>query len=271
MMKAILSLEDVIRQAVSSEAYRDIHPDVIRRVCEAENHRGFKGRELVKAIRGRLHQIGGAYLPSSLDPEVFRDSLSGLPRDLSASDLQAYCRKKMEMHASTRERLPYIERFFHEVLEGLPPVCSVLDLACGLTPLSLPWMPLHPEAVYTAVDMYRQMAECLQVFFEHTGFCGQALAADILTFPFDRQYDVILLLKTLPCLEQQGKGCAAALVDSLPSTTIILSYPLRTLGGSRKGLGATYEADFNRLAHDRFTEIKRFEFPNELVFRVRKP
>jgi 16S rRNA (guanine(1405)-N(7))-methyltransferase len=80
--------------------------------------------------------------------------------------------------------------------------------------------------------------------------------------------DVAFVLKTLPCLEQQGKGFAANLINRLHARYIIISYPLRTLGGSRKGLGATYEADFNRLADGRAWQVKRFEFSNELVFRV---
>ena len=67
-MKVILTVEDVIRQAAASDAYRDIHPDVIRRVGETEARKGLKNRELVKSIRSRLHQIGGAYLPSGMNP-----------------------------------------------------------------------------------------------------------------------------------------------------------------------------------------------------------
>lgn len=270
-MKVILSVEDVIRQAASSDAYCDIHPDVIRRVCEAEGRKGLKSRELVKAIRNRLHQIGGAYLPGDVDPATFSAELASLPHDLASPELQAFCRRKMENHASTRERLPYVKHFFQDILAGLPPVTSVIDLACGLTPLALPWMPLPPGANYTALDMYGRLAKSLQIFFDHSGFNGKAEAADIISVPFDKQYDVAFILKTLPCLEQQGKGLATTLVDRVNAKMLVISYPLRTLGGSRKGLGATYETDFNRLAEGRDWQITRFEFPNELVFRVTRP
>ena len=270
-MKVLLSVEDIIRQASSSDAYSDIHPDVIRRVSEAEGRKGLKSRELVKAIRNRLHQIGGAYLPGDVDPAAYASELAPLPRDLSSPEIQAFCLSRMENHASTRERLPYVEHFFHDILAGLPPVTSVIDLACGLTPLALPWMPLAPGAEYTALDMYGRLAKSLQVFFDHTGMKGKAETADIVSAPFEKQYDVAFILKTLPCLEQQGKGLAAALVDRVNAKTLVISYPLRTLGGSRKGMGATYEADFNRLAEGRNWQTARFEFPNELVFRVTRP
>jgi 16S rRNA (guanine(1405)-N(7))-methyltransferase len=270
-MKVILTVEDIIRQAASSGTYSDIHPDVIRRVCEAEGRKGLKSRELVKAIRNRLHQIGGAYLPGNVDSAAITAELSTLPHGLSSPEMQAFCRRKMENHASTRERLPYVDHFFTDVLAGLPAVHSVIDLACGLTPLSISWMPLAPEAEYTALDMYNRLAQSLQAFFDHTGFHGMAAAADIVSVPLEKSYDVAFILKTLPCLEQQGKGLAAALVDRVKAKTLVISYPLRTLGGSRKGLGASYEADFNRLAVGRDWQIARFEFPNELVFRVTLP
>jgi 16S rRNA (guanine(1405)-N(7))-methyltransferase len=270
-MKVILSVEDIIRQAASSDAYSDIHPDVIHRVCEAESRKGLKSRELVKAIRNRLHQIGGAYLPGEVDPAAFAAELAQLPPDLSSPEIQAFCRRKMENHASTRERLPYVDHFFADILSGLPPITSVIDLACGLTPLALPWMPLAPGAEYTALDMYGRLAKSLQIFFDHIGFNGKAETADIVSTPLEKSFDVAFILKTLPCLEQQGKGLAASLVDRVNANTLVISYPLRTLGGSRKGLGATYETDFNRLAEGRDWQIIRFEFPNELVFRVTRP
>lgn len=267
-MKAILTVEDIIRQAASANAYKDIHPDVIRRVCETESRKGLKSRELVKSIRSRLHQIGGAYLPGTLEPEDFSKELRSLPSDLASSELQGFCRKKMELHASTRERLPVLDRFFAEVLAGLLPIQSIMDLACGLTPLSIPWMPLKPETTYLAVDMYTNLAECLQVFANHIKHPLTPLAADVISFPFEQEVDVALVLKTLPCLEQQGKGLAANLIDHIHARHIVISYPLRTLGGNRKGMGGTYESDFNRLAEGRNWQVARFEFPNELVFRV---
>lgn len=267
-MKAILTVEDIVRQASSSSAYKDIHPDVIRRVCETESRKGLKSRELVKSIRSRLHQIGGAYLPGSLEPQVFSQELRILPVDPASPELQSFCRSKMELHASTKERLPILDRFFFEVLADLSPIMSIVDLACGLTPLSIPWMPLVAETSYLAVDMYTKLTECLQMFSDHIRKPLTPLTADVVNFPFEQEVDVALVLKTLPCLEQQGKGLAASLIDRIRARHIVISYPLRSLGGNRKGMGFTYESDFNRLADGRNWQVRRFEFPNELVFRV---
>jgi 16S rRNA (guanine(1405)-N(7))-methyltransferase len=267
-MKVILSVEDVIRQAATSDAYRDIHPDVIRRIAENEARKGYKSRELVKSIRSKLHQVGGAYLPEMFNPQRFSAELTPLPHELTSPEIQSFCRKKMENHASTKERLPFVEHFFHDTLGDLPPIRSVIDLACGLTPLSIPWMPLAADAHYTALDMYTSLANALAVFFEHTGMHGDALCSDVITQPLQNPVDVALLLKTLPCLEQQQKGAGQAILDRIQARHILVSYPLRSLGGNRKGMGATYEADFNALAVGKDWQVKRFEFPNELAFRI---
>ena len=170
-MKVILTVEDVIRQAASSDAYNDIHPDVIRRIAENEARKGLNSREMIKAIRSKLHQVGGAYLPDVINPQRFAAELAVLPHNPDSPELMAFCRKKMESHASTKERLPYVERFFHETLGDLPPIKSVLDVACGLTPLSIPWMPLSSDARYIAVDMYSKLAQALSTFFRTYRYC----------------------------------------------------------------------------------------------------
>lgn len=267
-MKVILTVEDVIRQVITSDAYSDIHPDVIRRIAENEAHKGYKSRELIKSIRSRLHQVGGAYLPDVINPQRFAAELVALPHNPTSPELMTFCRKKMESHASTKERLPFIERFFQETLGDLPPAKSVLDVACGLTPLAIAWMPLAADAHYIALDMYTNLAKALSIFFEHTGINGETLCGDVITQPLDVQMDVALILKTLPCLEQQQKGAGLAVLERIQAKHLLVSYPLRSLGGNRKGMGATYEADFNDMAKGRDWQVKRFEFPNELVFRI---
>jgi 16S rRNA (guanine(1405)-N(7))-methyltransferase len=267
-MKVLLTVEDVIRQATSSEAYNDIHPDVIRRIAESEARKGYKSRELIKAIRSKLHQVGGAYLPDVINAQRFASELADISINSAAPGLMAFCRKKMESHASTKERLPYIERFFHETLSDLPPVKAILDIACGLTPLSIPWMPITPQVRYIAVDMYASLTHALSIFFKHNQIDGEAVCGDVISHPLDFSVDVALILKTMPCLEQQQKGAGAEVMGRIRANHILVSYPLRSLGGNRKGMGATYEADFNELAESHNWQVKRFEFPNELVFRI---
>jgi 16S rRNA (guanine(1405)-N(7))-methyltransferase len=269
-MKVILTVEDIIRQASTSDAYKNIHPDVIRRVAESESNKGYKSRDLVKAIRSKLHQVGGAYFPGDFDGQCFSTELALLPHDLSAPEIKSFCLLKMKSHASTNERLAFLDNFFLDTLSDLAPIHSVLDVACGLTPLAIPWMPLAGGFHYTAVDMYMNLINAVEDFFHHTGVNGETIAGDMLSFPLDNPVDIVFVLKTLPCLEQQQKGSARELLDRIQARHILVSYPLRSLGGNQKGMRTNYEADFNSLVAGKSWAIKRFEFPSELVFRIDK-
>jgi 16S rRNA (guanine(1405)-N(7))-methyltransferase len=77
-------------------------------------------------------------------------------------------------------------------------------------------------------------------------------------------------LKTLPCLEQIDKGIGVELLDRIPAEHLLISYPVRSLGGRAKGMGKTYETQFNEIAALKGWKFERFEFASELAFLVTK-
>ena len=81
---------------------------------------------------------------------------------------------------------------------------------------------------------------------------------------------VAFLLKTLPCLEQLDKGISPKLLDAVPADYLLISYPIRSLGGRAKGMGKTYETQFEKLMANRNWQVERFEFKTELAFLVKK-
>ncbi len=176
----------------------------------------------------------------------------------------------MRHHASTRERLPILESFYASTLASLGPVRSVLDLACGLNPLALPWMPLAPDASYYACDIYADMIAFLNGFFAQAGIRGQACVCDLAAGAPDEQADLALVLKALPPLDQQTKHAGRDLLRALNVRHILVSFPAHSLGGRGKGMAENYEQRFRSLADAEGWSIERFVFPTELAFLVRK-
>nr|AIA14252.1 Ribosomal RNA methyltransferase (FmrO) [uncultured bacterium] len=176
----------------------------------------------------------------------------------------------MRHHASTRERLPILEGFYATTLASLGPVRSVLDLACGLNPLALPWMPLAPDARYYACDIYADMIAFLNSFFAQAGIRGQARVCDLVASAPDEQVDLALVLKALPPLDQQAKHAGRNLLRALNARHILVSFPAHSLGGRGKGMAENYEQRFRALADAEGWSIERFVFPTELAFLVRK-
>jgi len=262
------SLDDLVNAVRAGSDYRTLNPQVVRWVAQRELPKNRSLKEAVKAVRSKLHQVGGAYLPSGLRSVVFLEELQKLSPDWQDEDLRIFCRKTMELHASTRERLPIVEEFFNVTLGGLAPLRSVLDLACGLNPLALPWMPLAKDVEYTSCDVYTDLVQVVNHFLAHVGVNGRAFECNLVeqtTFP---QAQVTLLLKTLPCLEQLDKEVGLRLLDAIPGPHILVSFPARSLGGRAKGMPQNYERHFNDLIAGKNWQMQRFEFASELAFLI---
>ena len=100
--------------------------------------------------------MAGAYLSA---PPNYNSWLERLAAAQNSDERREVCRALMQTHASTRERLPIIDEFYRVSLAEIAPVRSVLDLACGLNPLAIPFMPLAENAAYYACDLYTDQAE----------------------------------------------------------------------------------------------------------------
>ena len=185
-------------------------------------------------------------------------------------DTAAFCRRVMAAHSSTAERLSILADFYSDILKPLAPVESILDLACGLNPLALPWMPLSPGAHYYGCDIFNDLINFDNAFLRHFNIQAELECADIFNFKFNRPVKLALLLKSLPCLEQLEKGSSAELLDAIPADYLLVSYPSRSLGGFAKGMRRTYSAQFEALCSGKPWKVTRFEFFSELAFLVEK-
>ncbi|SRR5579883_692609 len=262
-------LDALVQAVLASPRYRSISPDLVRALGARELAKRRNMQEAIKATKARLHQIGGAYIASGqyarwLDDLTRAYQTDGLPA------LQGVCRQVMSYHASTRERLPILEQFYTTILADVSPARVVLDLACGLHPLALPWMPLAADVEYYAYDIYQDMADFLNGFLALAQVRGRAEVCNVLSACPTRHADLALLLKAIPCLEQIDGGAGLRLLETINADHLVVSFPAQSLGGRQKGMVRTYEAHFRQLVAGKPWTIKRFEFATELVFLIGK-
>ncbi len=273
-------IDQLLTEVTASAKYRQIAPDLVRWVGarELEHHNHLK--DAVKATRSKLHQAAGSYQEGGIAYDRCLDELKitsqAFPKGIDpveiskTSELRNSLRGILASHASTRERLPILETFYQQTLDRAAPVHSILDLACGLNPLTAAWMPLAPDAEYYAVDIYQDMVHFLNLAFPILGINGRAELVNLLERVPEQHFQVALLLKALPCLEQLDKTASTRLLDRVQADVLLVSYPVHSLGGRSKGMPANYEARFRELTRDRPWQIERFEFATELVFVVTK-
>jgi 16S rRNA (guanine(1405)-N(7))-methyltransferase len=267
-------MEDALDQLVSailaSPRYRSVCADFVRSIGARELAKRRSLKEAIKATRNKLHQVGGAYLEGRMDYPAWLDELREAAQFADQEAFRFACARIMKSHASTRERLPILDRFYAIVLAELAPVHSVLDVACGLNPLAVPWMPLAENATYHACDIYQDMVDFLNEFLALAGVRGDAQACDVIQSCPTQQADVAFVLKTIPCLEQVDKSAGLRLLDAINADHLLVSFPIYSLGGRDVGMPNTYEARFRDLIAQRNWSVRRFEFATELAFLVAK-
>jgi len=262
--EAATLLEQLVQAVQESAKYREVCEDLIRRLGARELERRRNLKEAIKETKNTLHQVAGAYLDHT---PRYTEGLARLTADPTDRDALA---SLMQQHASTRERLPYLDDFYSALFAALPPIHSILDLASGLNPLAQPWMGLPPEVRYDAYDLYGDMMAFLDAYFCLSGRNGAAHVCDVIAHPPSQPADLALILKFLPVLEQTDRGLTLDWLRRLQVRYLLITFPTRSLGGRGKGMAENYENRFHELLQQTDWTAERFAFPNELAFLVRK-
>lgn len=261
-----LALNAIVSAVAASRRYRGVAPVVVRRLAQEEAPKARNNQDWEKRVKRRLHQIFGAYV----DRTDYARVLQRLQDAADDAARRAVCRDALAAHASTRERLPILEAFYQEIFNRTGPVTSVLDIGCGLNPLAIPWMALRPAAHYLALDIDLELVAFLDAALSVFDVRGQARVSDVVAETPPEVCDLALLLKTVPCLEQQRAGVGRALLAGLNARWVVVTYPTRSLGGHSKGMARTYRESFARLAAGTPWRWEAFELPGELGFVVNK-
>ncbi len=261
-------LQSVVAAVQNSRKYQAIDPALVAAVAGAELSKGRSLKEAVKATKNQLHQSAAVYQSGRMAYDRWLDQLRSTWPD--ASVRRPLLRQLMAAHSSTNERLAILDDFYPRIFALLPPIHTVLDIACGLNPLALPWMSLAPDSTYLAVDVFADQVLFLNDFFQLAQVAGRAESRNVLTDCPTAPVDLALILKTIPCLEQMEKDAGRRLLEQVQARHLVISFPSRSLGGREKGMANTYSARFAELTAGWDAKVTRLDFSNELVFVVER-
>ena len=262
-------LQKLTASILDSARYRTLCPDVVARIGAIELAKRKTWKEAEKETRNRLHQIGGAYLDHRPPYGRWLEDLGAAP---DSEAYLAHLRRMMLAHASTRERLPYLDTFYFQTLGAIRPIRSVVDVACGFNPLALPWMGLEPGAAYQGYDLFSDMAAFTADSLRASVFgppCDAVVSTrDVAPAPPDTLADLALILKFLPLLEQTGTTETVRWLKGLRTRHALVSFPTRTLSGRNVGMATAYEARFREVLRLGGWHAERREIGSELCFLV---
>jgi 16S rRNA (guanine(1405)-N(7))-methyltransferase len=263
-------IERLIEAVLTSSKYKSIGVDFIRYIGAQELTTRDNLKAAIKATKSKLHQVAGAYQESTPRYPLWFNELRQTSRSGNREHFLDTCKWIMGQHSSTKERLPVLEQFYSTILADLPPINSVIDIACGLHPLAIPWMPLGEQAQYYAYDIYEDMIGFLNDCMTLIPVQGNGKTCNVIQYCPAQKVDVAFILKAIPCLEQVDKAAGLRLLETINADHLVVSFPAHSLGGKQKGMLTNYEARFYQLVGHKPWSIQRFAFPGELVFLVTK-
>lgn len=221
--------QTVVERLLAAPKYRRIHVDTVVDVVRQETEHATSNADLERRARLKLHRITANYLATAPAARVLR----GVDEALRAgpAELRDWCRAALAGHFSTAERLPDLDQFYPRVFALTGPATTVADLACALNPLTVPWLRDVTDARYLGYDLNTSYVDIGSAFLARAGLDGEVQHRDVLVQPSKLDADVALLLKTYHCIEDRRPGAALRLVEELAVPRVVVSFPVRGVGG----------------------------------------
>jgi 16S rRNA (guanine(1405)-N(7))-methyltransferase len=249
-------------QITESPKYSALSHDLVLRICQEYLPRYKNQKDVMKAVKKQLHIIHGAFFPEKCHAKAME--LIG-DRRLSDRDLSL---KLLELHPSTKERQPSLQAFYDLLSPYLREAKTVLDIGCGFHPCAFPFMGLGGGVLYRAGDIDHGTVEVVQAFFQRMQVACDVRILDAVDDMPGENADVAFLFKLVPVLEQQKKGLAYRLLESLGAKTAVITFPIRSLSGREKDMEKFYGSQFEQNLPKDITILRKEAVGSELVYIV---
>lgn len=254
----------------ANKKYQRIDPDLIKKLSNQYATRYPSYKLALKATKTKLHQVGTIYQNNAMPYVDWYAQLEQAHQAGNEKEFRAISKTIMQQHVSTQERLPIHQEFYETIFAHLSEVHQIIDVACGLNPLNLPWMPISSPITYYASDIFGDMLRFLNQVFRLREIQGHATLCDLSQNVPAQTADVAFILKTIPCLEQLDRSIGKNLLETIQAKQLVISYPTKSISKKEKGMRDFYAAQFDTLVTNKAWQITRLDFENELVFIVDK-
>lgn len=247
----------ITQKILSKSKYKNLLPEVVESAV-IEASKKYKPKEIESEASKLLHQTFGAFGGYGLDYEKYLNELN-LSKN-NNEELKIKLKEIMNLHASTKERVEHLEEVYRNIFSKVENVNSILDIACGFNPLSIPWMNLSENVKYTAFDIDKQMMrfvdDGLKMVYPNNSY--SIFAKNIFDFEFP-EVDVTFAFKALQTFETIKKGSAKEILQKLKTKYLVISYPIKSLSGKNKGMSDHYKNFTEEILRDTFETISEFE------------
>jgi len=254
------------------DAFLEKHKELEKKIkleLEKKTYKQFqrsKDHELIiKKVRAELREIYGVFILD--DYKKRHELLEKLKKEPSLENHN----KILELHKSSKERLPYYGIAYKKIfgMTGVPK--KVVDLACGLNPISHPYLGCSPG--YLACDLAEKDLEFIQEYFGLRKIKGKTERIDLVQevkrlTKITKDSDLVFLFKTLDSLESVKWNISSELLENISSKFIVVSFASKSLGG-KKIIRKERRAWFERLLARKSLAFQSFEIPGEVFYIIK--
>ncbi len=260
--------EEIIRSVQRSKKYRNLFlPEtMLRHLLATETLPDRSKSEVEQVFRRKLHNIVAPYLENVDYPQ---ESILLESHEDNQEAIRAWALSVMEKHASTHERLPFLALFYQKIFEHIGRVNTILDLACGLNPLAIPWMNLPDATQYFAFDIHKPRIDLLNQFFRTIHTNAKAFQQDILIATPSEFADAAFFFKEAHRFEKRQPGSNRYFFEKLQVKTIVVSLPAFDLAGHHS-LIDVHTAMITKAIAGYSWQVLSLLVGNELVFFIEK-
>lgn len=261
----------LIERVKRSRKYRDLHlpNDMLLDLLEKEAVKASSTADLDNRFRAKLHNIIASYL-ETIDYDLETQRLHKQPELLGdVACEKAWAESLLSNHASSRERLPFLADLYATIWQEIGMPTSVLDLACALDPLGLPWMNLPETTTYLAYDIHKPRVDFLNTYFTLAHPNARALQQDILINPPETRAGVAFFFKEAHRMEKREPGVLPRFFESIPADVLVVSLPATDLKGHHSLDG--YHSNLIRTSiQAKPWQLTEAQVGGELLFFIRK-
>ena len=261
-------LTDLIEETKTSRKYRemDLPNEFLLDLASQAAKVASTPAEIKTIFRKNLHNVIAPYLENI---DYRQETLRLINEPEILNDLPAYCLSVMKKHASTRERIPWLVEFFGVIEEQIGRPKLVLDLACALDPLSLPWLKLTPEPTFLAFDVNGARINYLNQLFAAAFPFAKAIQQDILVDPPCEKADCAFFFKEAHRLEKRQPGATIQLLQQLNVDVIVLTLPATDLA-RHHSLENYHTQLVEKAIQGQDFHFEKIRVGDELLFFIRK-
>lgn len=253
------------------KVYLQKEPKTAQQLTEKFNTKSAIYRETLKRIREKLRRSYGLFRAQyhPLELLIHYDNAT-------ANEQSKILHQMLETHSSTKERLATYKMLYSRIFATTGKPSSILDLACGLNPLSLPLMNLK-KVHYFAYDINTAEIDLLNQFFakyhqHHCLFHGQAAVFDlhqIDKIPQLPSADVAFLWKIVDVLDaNRGHTKSEAVIKAVPAQWVVVSFATKTMSG--KAMTAPKRRWMEWMCKRLGYEYSILEYDNEIFYVIQK-